>query len=98
MALGKRCLTYLQALNAKAAKEACNALAKEAYQKVFLWLVNAINSATAIKEDPNMNMGTIGMLDIFGFESFQVNRFEQLCINFTNEVLRMCCTLSFLNI
>ena len=79
---------YKVPLNAKAAKEACDALAKEAYQKVFLWLVNSINDATAVAEEDSMNYGTIGLLDIFGFESFAVNRFEQLCINYANEKLQ----------
>lgn len=86
MALRKE--SYRVPLNAKSAKEATDALAKEAYQKVFFWLVNAINSATAVKEEAAVNYGTIGMLDIFGFESFQYNRFEQLCINYANEKLQ----------
>lgn len=73
-------------LNAEAAKEACDALAKEAYQKAFLWLVNAINEATCTDESKDFR--TIGLLDIFGFESFGVNRFEQLCINYANEKLQ----------
>ena len=80
--------TYKVPLNAKAAKEACNALAKETYQKIFLWLVDSINEATAVKEHAGANYGTIGLLDIFGFESFAVNRFEQLCINYANEKLQ----------
>eukprot|EP00977_Amphora_coffeiformis_P004681 scaffold1001_cov169-Amphora_coffeaeformis.AAC.28 len=79
---------YKVPLNAKAAKEATDALAKEAYQKVFFWVVNAINCATAVKEEATMNYGVIGMLDIFGFESFLINRFEQLCINYANEKLQ----------
>lgn len=80
--------THKVPLNAEAAKDACNALAKAAYQKVFLWLVQIINVATAAEESTDMNYGTIGLLDIFGFEVFQVNRFEQLCINYANEKLQ----------
>jgi myosin-5 len=80
--------TYKVPLNAKAAKEATDALAKEAYQKVFFWVVDAINSGTAVKKEATVNYGVIGMLDIFGFESFLTNRFEQLCINYANEKLQ----------
>lgn len=80
--------THKVPLNAEAAKDACNALAKEAYQQIFLWLVNAINEATEVEEKPTSKYATIGLLDIFGFESFQVNRFEQLCINYANEKLQ----------
>ena len=73
-------------LRAAAAQEACDALAKEIYQKAFLWLVREINSATCA--DDSKEYGTIGLLDIFGFESFTVNRFEQLCINYANEKLQ----------
>ena len=73
-------------LRAVAAQEACDALAKEIYQKAFLWLVSEINNATGA--DASKSYGTIGLLDIFGFESFTVNRFEQLCINYANEKLQ----------
>jgi myosin V len=76
-------------LNAEAAKDACDALAKEAYQKAFLWLVKNINQATmASVDEDKSSYGTIGLLDIFGFEAFPVNRFDQLCINYANEKLQ----------
>jgi myosin V len=78
-------------LSADGAKEACDALAKEVYQKSFLWLVSMINTATAAKapaKSADNALGIIGMLDIFGFEAFKVNRFEQLCINYANEKLQ----------
>jgi myosin V len=78
--------THKVPLNATSAQEACDALAKEIYQKAFLWLVDAINKATSA--DDSREYGTIGLLDIFGFESFAVNRFEQLCINYANEKLQ----------
>jgi myosin-5 len=80
--------THKVPLNATAAKEACDALAKEAYQKIFLWLVSSINEATSANDEDGKKYGTIGLLDIFGFEVFKVNRFEQLCINYANEKLQ----------
>lgn len=75
-------------LNPEAAKEACDALAKEAYQKTFLWLVKVINEATCADESKGQTYRSVGLLDIFGFESFPQNRFEQLCINYANEKLQ----------
>ena len=84
--------TYKVPLKADAAKEAADSCAKEIYGKVFLWVVDQINAATdAVKnyKDGSMSkFGIVGLLDIFGFESFQVNRFEQLCINYANEKLQ----------
>jgi myosin-5 len=86
-------------LTAEKAKESTDAFAKEIYDKTFLWLVRTINDATCAERNyhsPNANaataaaadFGIIGLLDIFGFETFQVNRFEQLCINYANEKLQ----------
>ena len=84
--------TYKVPLNQESAKDACDALAKEVYGKLFLWLVGEINAATCAEDNykggKHSNFGLIGLLDIFGFESFQVNRFEQLCINYANEKLQ----------
>ncbi|KAM7264663.1 hypothetical protein ACFE04_002346 [Oxalis oulophora] len=62
-----------------------DALAKTVYSKLFDWIVEKINSS--IGQDPNA-ASLIGVLDIYGFESFKINSFEQLCINFTNEKLQ----------
>jgi len=62
-----------------------DALAKTVYSRLFDWLVNKIN--ISIGQDPNSKM-LIGVLDIYGFESFKTNSFEQLCINLTNEKLQ----------
>ncbi|XP_069383344.1 myosin-7B-like [Paralichthys olivaceus] len=61
------------------------ALAKATYDRMFKWLVSRINSSlyTAL---PRQYF--IGVLDIAGFEIFEFNNFEQLCINFTNERLQ----------
>jgi myosin-5 len=82
-------------LRKKVAKDFLDALAKQVYASLFLWLVQSINEATcATKQENSMpdisveNLGIIGLLDIFGFESFQTNGFEQLCINFANEMLQ----------
>ncbi|CAN1789964.1 XI-2 [Linum perenne] len=69
-----------------------DALAKIVYSRLFDWLVNKINNS--IGQDPESN-SLIGVLDIYGFESFKTNRclagtlfFEQFCINLTNEKLQ----------
>uniref|UniRef100_A0A7N0ZY67 Myosin-12 n=1 Tax=Kalanchoe fedtschenkoi TaxID=63787 RepID=A0A7N0ZY67_KALFE len=62
-----------------------DALAKTVYSRLFDWLVDKINSS--IGQDPNA-ASLIGVLDIYGFESFKINSFEQLCINLTNEKLQ----------
>jgi len=85
--------SYKVPLNTEQASESSDALAKEIYGKVFLWLVSAINKATCAEENYNggqigKQYGIIGLLDIFGFESFSENRFEQLCINYANEKLQ----------
>ncbi|CAK7356900.1 unnamed protein product [Dovyalis caffra] len=62
-----------------------DALAKTIYSRLFDWLVDKIN--VSIGQDSN-SKSTIGVLDIYGFESFKCNSFEQFCINFTNEKLQ----------
>ncbi|CAN8247655.1 unnamed protein product [Cochlearia groenlandica] len=62
-----------------------DALAKTVYSRLFDWIVDKINSS--IGQDPNAK-SLIGVLDIYGFESFKINSFEQLCINLTNEKLQ----------
>mmetsp|Transcript_11240 Transcript_11240/g.27030 ORF Transcript_11240/g.27030 Transcript_11240/m.27030 type:complete len:881 (-) Transcript_11240:226-2868(-) len=79
-------------MTAEKAQESADAFAKEIYAKTFLWLVRSINDATCAEKNYKHNkggdFGIIGLLDIFGFESFEVNRFEQLCINYANEKLQ----------
>ncbi|KAK6156220.1 hypothetical protein DH2020_010468 [Rehmannia glutinosa] len=60
-------------------------LAKTIYSRLFDWLVDKINKS--IGQDHN-SKSLIGVLDIYGFESFKHNSFEQFCINFTNEKLQ----------
>ncbi|XP_077412941.1 myosin-1-like [Vanacampus margaritifer] len=64
---------------------AIGALAKSVYEKMFLWMVQRINQQLDTKQ-PRQHF--IGVLDIAGFEIFDFNSMEQLCINFTNEKLQ----------
>ncbi|XP_033853122.1 myosin-7-like [Acipenser ruthenus] len=61
------------------------ALAKSVYEKMFNWMVVRINQSLDTKQ---ARQYFIGVLDIAGFEIFDFNSFEQLCINFTNEKLQ----------
>ena len=63
-------------------------LAKELYNKCFLWIVQKLNKTLDTKSDEKFKY--IGLLDIFGFECFEKeqNSLEQLCINYTNEQLQ----------
>ncbi|KAF6724818.1 Unconventional myosin-XVI [Oryzias melastigma] len=64
-------------------------LAKTIYGRLFSYLVNCINDYLHGHDDgPGNPSMEIGILDIFGFEDFQRNGFEQLCVNMTNERLR----------
>eukprot|EP00069_Balaena_mysticetus_P007766 bmy_19399T0 len=61
-------------------------LAKLVYARLFDWLVSVINSS--ICADPDSWTTFIGLLDVYGFESFPTNSLEQLCINYANEKLQ----------
>uniref|UniRef100_A0A3Q1I8H0 Myosin motor domain-containing protein n=1 Tax=Anabas testudineus TaxID=64144 RepID=A0A3Q1I8H0_ANATE len=64
-------------------------LAKTIYGRLFSYLVNSINDYLQGQDDSVSDPALeIGILDIFGFEEFQRNGFEQLCVNMTNERLR----------
>uniref|UniRef100_A0A158P6A6 Myosin motor domain-containing protein n=1 Tax=Angiostrongylus cantonensis TaxID=6313 RepID=A0A158P6A6_ANGCA len=66
-----------------------DALAKAVYERLFSWVVQKINESIAFKQNSQYNKGTvIGVLDIYGFEIFDANSFEQLCINYCNEKLQ----------
>jgi myosin-5 len=62
-----------------------DALAKHMYSQLFNWIVNQINKC--LKSNGKTN-SFIGVLDIYGFETFKINSFEQFCINYANEKLQ----------
>ncbi|XP_053493571.1 myosin-9 [Ictalurus furcatus] len=68
------------------AEFAVEALAKATYERLFRWLVARINKA--LDKTKRQGASFIGILDIAGFEIFELNSFEQLCINYTNEKLQ----------
>ncbi|XVE81493.1 hypothetical protein DITRI_Ditri15bG0068800 [Diplodiscus trichospermus] len=74
-----------KSLDPDAAALSRDALAKIVYSKLFDWIVEKIN--ISIGQDPESKF-LIGVLDIYGFESFKTNSFEQFCINLTNEKLQ----------
>ncbi|XP_054253121.1 unconventional myosin-Ia isoform X2 [Indicator indicator] len=63
-----------------------DALAKNIYSRLFDWLVNRINASIQVK--PGKQRKVMGVLDIYGFEIFQDNGFEQFIINYCNEKLQ----------
>ncbi|KAM9585883.1 unconventional myosin-IXa isoform 12-T20 [Trichechus inunguis] len=67
-----------------------NSMAKSLYSALFDWIVFRINHALLNSKDLEQNTKTlsIGVLDIFGFEDYENNSFEQFCINFANERLQ----------
>nr|CAD7430254.1 unnamed protein product [Timema monikensis] len=62
-----------------------DALAKHIYAELFNWIVLVINKAL---ENTGTSQRFIGVLDIYGFETFEINSFEQFCINYANEKLQ----------
>ena len=73
--------------NADQVKFAIQALAKAIYERLFDWLLKKINAS--LRENVGRpGLTFIGILDIAGFEIFEKNSFEQLCINLTNERLQ----------
>nr|VDD41893.1 unnamed protein product [Brassica oleracea] len=74
-----------RSLDPQSAVTSRDGFAKTVYSRLFDWLVDKINKS--IGQDAN-SRSLIGVLDIYGFESFKTNSFEQFCINFTNEKLQ----------
>ncbi|XP_069597746.1 unconventional myosin-If [Ranitomeya imitator] len=81
---GGRSESITVTLNVEQATYTRDALAKALYSRVFDFLVESINKAM---QKPHEEY-SIGVLDIYGFEIFQKNGFEQFCINFVNEKLQ----------
>ena len=88
---GKGSSTYTVTLRQEQCVDTRDALSQAVYAALFEWLVTELNELqkggleTATSEDAER---FVGLLDIFGFENFARNSFEQLCINFTNERLQ----------
>lgn len=62
-----------------------DALAKHMYAQMFSYIVTCINRSLETRDKVHR---FIGVLDIYGFETFEVNSFEQFCINYANEKLQ----------
>lgn len=75
-------------LNRDMAIYARDALAKAVYDRLFSWLVKRINASVHITKSNRNKNRVMGILDIYGFEIFQKNSFEQFCINYCNEKLQ----------
>jgi len=79
-----RATIYEVPQNADQASSIRDALAKTVYERVFDYIVSKVNASMANKG----NYKVIGVLDIYGFEIFENNSFEQFCINYVNERLQ----------
>ncbi|NXK21044.1 MYO3A protein, partial [Arenaria interpres] len=82
--------TIIRPNTVEKATDVRDAMAKALYGRLFSWIVNRIN--TLLKPDKHLSGNddglNIGILDIFGFENFKKNSFEQLCINIANEQIQ----------
>lgn len=76
--------------NASQAEFGRNALAKAIYDRLFTWIISRINRAILFRGSQTQARfnAVIGVLDIYGFEIFDSNSFEQFCINYCNEKLQ----------
>ncbi|XP_051975365.1 LOW QUALITY PROTEIN: unconventional myosin-Va-like [Xyrauchen texanus] len=72
-------VTRMEAVNGR------DALSKHIYAKLFSWIVGKVNMALSTSSKP---YSFIGVLDIYGFETFELNCFKQFCINYANEKLQ----------
>ncbi|EFA81458.1 myosin ID heavy chain [Heterostelium album PN500] len=81
-----RVSTYACPQNSEGAYYSRDALAKALYSRLFDWIVGRVNIALGYKHNSSSLM--IGILDIYGFEIFEKNGFEQMVINYVNERLQ----------
>jgi myosin V len=87
---------HTRTLSKEKSEKGMKAFIKAFYGALFTFLVKRINSSITVKEEGSKSSSRsssgsnpfIGVLDIFGFESFKYNSFEQLCINYCNEALQ----------
>lgn len=85
--VGGRGSIYYRPRTPKEAKTSTDATIKSLYERLFHWLVAGVNAS--ISGDNATHVASyISVLDIYGFESFETNTLEQLCINFANEKLQ----------
>ncbi|KAJ2806831.1 class II myosin [Coemansia guatemalensis] len=82
---GRRGSVYDVPLNIAQAQATRDGLSKAIYDRLFNWIVMRVNKAMQARAESNY---IIGVLDIYGFEIFEQNSFEQLCINYVNEKLQ----------
>ncbi|KRY13179.1 Unconventional myosin-Vb, partial [Trichinella patagoniensis] len=75
-------------LNSADADALKDGICKYIYESLFRWIIKKINDRLSEKSLLLSEMNFIGVLDIYGFEIFPTNSFEQLCINFANELLQ----------
>jgi len=78
--------TVISEVSADEASEGRDRLCRTMYSRLFTWLVSRINQAIKVKTHKKHKV--LGILDIYGFEAFQENGFEQFIINFANEKLQ----------
>lgn len=79
-----------KAHNVTQAEYGRDALAKAIYDRLFTWIISRINNAILVRQSDSQKRynKVIGVLDIYGFEIFDSNSFEQFCINYCNEKLQ----------
>ncbi|XP_036044389.1 myosin-IIIa [Onychomys torridus] len=81
--------TIIRPNTVEKATDVRDAMSKTLYGRLFSWIVNCINSLLKHDTSPSGDEElSIGILDIFGFENFKRNSFEQLCINIANEQIQ----------
>ncbi|CAJ0935522.1 unnamed protein product, partial [Mesorhabditis belari] len=78
----------ISTLSPQQAVDTRDALVKGIYGRIFVYIVQKINDAIYKPRSEAHRRISIGILDIFGFENFDTNSFEQLCINYANEHLQ----------